>query len=207
MSTHAGARAPHRQTLTDLQRPFSWGVHGVTSPSRAFALPIGTVTFLLTDVEGSTRLWSSESAETMHAAMGRQLEILSHAVDANEGVRPQEQGEGDSIVAAFARPSDALRAALAAQRALAAESWPTRSPIVVRMAIHTGEAELRDDANYAGQAIIRCARLRALGHGGQVLVSGATRDLAIDQVAGEFELRPLGSIDCATSAARKWSGS
>ena len=192
MSTHADTHAVHRQTLADLQRPFRWGAHGVTSPSRAFALPIGTVTFLLTDVEGSTRLWSSESAETMHAAMGRQLEILARAVDENEGVRPQEQGEGDSIVAAFARPSDALRAALAAQRALGAEAWPTRSPILVRMAIHTGEAELRDDANYAGQAIIRCARLRALGHGGQVLVSGATRDLAIDQVAAEFELRPLG---------------
>ena len=70
--------------------------------------------------------------------------------------------------------------------------WPTTQPLQVRMAVHTGEAQLRDSANYAGQAIIRTARLRGLGHGGQVLVSNATRDLAVDQLGEEIELRALG---------------
>lgn len=192
MSPDASSSPPVARLVADLQRPFRWGAHGVTSPERAFALPVGTVTFLLTDVEGSTRLWSNEPSELVHQAMARHHALLTEAVDANGGVRPQEQGEGDSIVAAFARPSDALRAALQAQRALVREDWPTSTPIRVRMAVHTGEASLRDESNYAGQSIIRCARLRALGHGGQVLVSGATRDLAVDQVADEFDLRSLG---------------
>jgi predicted ATPase/class 3 adenylate cyclase/DNA-binding CsgD family transcriptional regulator len=177
-----------------LQRTFHWGEAGVTSPERAFALPVGTVTFLLTDVEGSTRLWSTETNEAMQTAIVRHGQLLGAAVDAHGGIRPQEQGEGDSIVAAFARPSDAIRAATAAQLALASEPWLTRAPIRVRMAIHTGEAQLRDDVNYAGQAIIRTARLRALAAGGQVLVSGATRDLAVDQAGGEFALRQLGEV-------------
>lgn len=153
----------------------------MNTPEPAFALPTGTVTFLLTDVAGSTRMWETEPDTAMRVAIVRHYELLSEIVDAHHGVRPQEQGEGDSIVAAFARPSDALAAASAAQQALLAEPWPTSQPIRVRMAIHTGEAHLRDDANYAGQAIIRTARLRAIAHGGQVLVSGTTRDLAIDQ--------------------------
>lgn len=155
-------------------------------------LPTGTVTFLLTDVAGSTRMWESEIDEDMRAAIARHYDILATAVADNGGVRPQEQGEGDSIVAAFAEPSSALAAALDAQVALVAETWPTSAPVLVRMAVHTGEARLRDEANYAGQSIIRTARLRSLGHGGQVLVSGATRDLVMDQAAARFDLVPLG---------------
>lgn len=172
--------------------PLRWGPGGMSSPEEAFVLPVGTLTFLLTDVAGSTRLWEGEPDEAMRAAIVRHYEILSETVDAHGGVRPQEQGEGDSVVAAFARPSDALAAATAAQTALAREAWPTQEPLRVRMAIHTGEAHLRDDANYAGQAIIRTARLRNIGHGGQVLVSGATRDLAVDQSGTRFDLRSLG---------------
>jgi predicted ATPase/class 3 adenylate cyclase len=160
--------------------------------SQEAELPTGTVTFLLTDVAGSTRLWESEADVSMRSAIVRHYQILSEVVAAHGGARPQEQGEGDSIVAAFTRPSDALAAAVAAQQALAAEPWPTTEPLRVRMAIHTGEAHLRDDCNYAGQAIIRAARLRAVGHGGQVLVSGATRDLAVDQTGATFGLRSLG---------------
>jgi predicted ATPase/class 3 adenylate cyclase/DNA-binding CsgD family transcriptional regulator len=169
-----------------------WGPDGVSHPEAAFSLPVGTVTFVLTDVEGSTRLWSSEDPELVRRAIGRHYVIVADAVARHGGVRPQEQGEGDSIVAAFARPSDALAAVLDAQSALHAERWPTAEPVRVRMAVHTGEAQLRDDANYAGQAIIRTARLRALGHGGQVLVSGATRDLALDQAGDRFAFRSLG---------------
>ena len=185
-------RSDAAAVLAPLQGPMRWGPNGVSSPEAAFSLPVGTVTFLLTDVEGSTRLWSTETADNMRSAVSRHVEILDGVIAGHGGVRPQEQGEGDSIVAAFARPSDALRAARDAQLALAAESWPTIQPLRVRMAVHTGEAQLRDSANYAGQAIIRTARLRGLGHGGQVLVSNATRDLAVDQLGDEIELRALG---------------
>ena len=162
-------------------------------PADGFALPAGTVTFLLTDVEGSTLGWQ-ESPEQMGPAIARHYEILDRAVAANGGVRPQEQGEGDSIVAAFSRASDALLAATEAQQALAAEPWSDalRMPIRVRMAIHTGEAQMRNNANYVGQAIIRTARLRAIAQGGQILVSQAARDLAVDQLGGHIEFLDLG---------------
>ncbi len=154
-------------------------------------LPVGTVTFLLTDVEGSTQLWQA-APNAMTQAIRRHYEILDAAVASNGGVRPQEQGEGDSIVAAFSRASDAFGAALTAQRMLRAEPWPTPTPLRVRMAIHSGEAQLRDPANYIGMTIIRTARLRALASGGQVLVSSASRILALDQLDGTVSLRDLG---------------
>jgi class 3 adenylate cyclase len=171
-----------------------WGdplVDAVTS-SDSFMLPAGTVTFLLTDIVSSTRLWELD-VEAMQAAVTRYYEILDIAVSAHGGVRPLEQGEGDSVVAAFARASDAVLAALDAQLGLRAESWPTVEPVLVRMAVHTGEARLRDSNNYAGPAIIRTARLRSIAHGGQVVVSSATRDLTIDGLGDEMALADLGS--------------
>ena len=135
-------------------------------------LPTGTVTFLLTDVESSTRLWAERSAE-MGPAIARHYELLDQAIAAHGGRRPMEQGEGDSVVAVFEHPADALAAAVVAQRALIAElPW-----LRVRMAVHTGAAQLRGEQNYVGTTIIRCARLRAAAHGGQVLVSEATAGL------------------------------
>src|SRR6516162_3745740 len=113
----------------------------------------------------------------MARAVARHYELLDTAVAAHRGVRPVEQGEGDSVVAAFSLASDAIAAALDAQRALQGEPWPAATPVRVRMAMHTGEAELRDGGNYFGTAVIRCARLRALAYGGQVLVSAATAEL------------------------------
>ena len=110
----------------------------------------------------------------MAEAIPRHYALLDEAIAAHAGVRPVEQGEGDSVVGAFSRASDAVAAAVDAQRALAEEPWPDGVRLRVRMAIHTGEAQLRDEGNYFGQAVIRCARLRAIGHGGQVLVSEAT---------------------------------
>jgi class 3 adenylate cyclase len=155
------------------------------------SLPTGTVTFLLTDVEGSTRLWQEAPGE-MAVAIARHYEILDSAVAFHGGVRPQEQGEGDSIVGAFANASDAICAAVAAQIVLLSESWPTTSPVRVRMAIHTGEAQLRDESNYVGLAIIRTARLRTLAHGGQILVSAASRAVAADQLQEGLTLHDLG---------------
>jgi hypothetical protein len=87
--------------------------------------------------------------------------ILAEAVTSHGGVRPVEQGEGDSIVAAFARASDALVAALDAQRALHAQRWPGELDLKVRFALHTADAQLRDEGNYAGVELSRGARLRA----------------------------------------------
>ena len=111
-------------------------------------------------------MWETRPGD-MAAAIARHYEILDEAIVAAGGVRPVEQGEGDSVVAVFVHAGDAVGAAVAAQRRLAAElAW-----LPVRMAIHTGDAELRDEGNYVGRTIIRCARLRACAHGGQILVS------------------------------------
>src|SRR6476620_12484878 len=129
-------------------------------------VPTGTVTLLLADVEGSTRLWEAQPEE-MTAAVTRLDRTVSEIVAAHDGVRPVEQGEGDSFVSAFARASDAVAAALELQRAPLA-------PIRLRIGVHTGEIQLRDEGNYAGPTINRTARLRDLAHGGQTVLSGAT---------------------------------
>ena len=135
-------------------------------------LPTGTVTLLLADVEGSTRLWETQPGE-MTAAIARLNQAVSDVIATHDGVRPVEQGEGDSFVAAFARASDAVAAALDLQRAPLA-------PIRLRIGVHTGEVQLRDEGNYAGPTINRTARLRDLAHGGQTVLSGATEAMVID---------------------------
>ena len=147
-------------------------------------LPTGTVTLLLADVEGSTRLWESQS-DTMTAALEHLNRTVNNLVDAHGGVRPVEQGEGDSFVVAFARASDAIACALAIQQAVLA-------PIRVRIGLHTGEIQLRDAGNYAGPTINRTARLRDLAHGGQTVLSGATEPLVVDRLPAEAWLTDLG---------------
>jgi predicted ATPase/class 3 adenylate cyclase/DNA-binding CsgD family transcriptional regulator len=154
-------------------------------------MPAGTVTFLLTDIESSTRLWEAGAA-AMREAVARHYEILDEAIARHDGSRPVEQGEGDSVVAAFALAANALAAALDAQRALLAEDWPPGAELQVRMALHTGDACLRDEGNYFGAAVNRCARLRALARGGEVLVSRATRDLVEDGLPEDVGLSDLG---------------
>lgn len=111
------------------------------------ALPTGTVTLLLADVEGSTRLWETQPEE-MACAIARLDATLSELVVAHDGVRPVEQGEGDSFVLAFARATDAVACALALQRAPLA-------PIRLRVGVNTGEIQLRDEGNYIGPTINR----------------------------------------------------
>src|SRR4249920_3298148 len=101
-------------------------------------LPVGTVTLLLADVEGSTRLWEARPAE-MSDAMARFASLVRDTVGAHGGVMPVEQGEGDSFVAAFARASGAATCAFELQREWRDDSWPFR----VRMALHTGEVQTR----------------------------------------------------------------
>jgi predicted ATPase/class 3 adenylate cyclase/DNA-binding CsgD family transcriptional regulator len=155
-------------------------------------LPTGVVTFLLTDVEGSTQLWE-RTPELMTGVIARHYEVLHTAVRDHRGALPVEQGEGDSIVAVFRTPADAVAAALAAQRALAAEPWPEGVEVPVRMALHTGDAKLRDAGNYAGETIIRTARLRALAHGRQVIASRQCADLAADALPDGAAWLDLGS--------------
>jgi predicted ATPase/class 3 adenylate cyclase len=154
-------------------------------------LPSGVVTFLLSDVEGSTRLWESDEV-AMGAAIARHYEILDAAIALHGGARPVEQGEGDSVVGVFAKPSDAVAAALYAQRSFAAEPWPGSHVLRIRIALHTGEAQLRGKDYYVGRTVIRCARLRAIAHGGQTVLSGTTRDMVANRVPGGAELRDLG---------------
>ena len=162
-------------------------------------LPTGTVTFLFTDVEGSARLWEHDPAQ-MRLATARHDAIVEENVERLGGIVVRPRGEGDSRFVVFARASDAVAAAVAVQRALYAEPWPTSEPLRVRMAIHTGEADLRA-ADYYGTAVNRCARLRAIAHGGQILVSQVTYTLVraaplagttfVD--LGEHRLRTLAS--------------
>jgi predicted ATPase/class 3 adenylate cyclase/DNA-binding CsgD family transcriptional regulator len=143
------------------------------------------VTLLLADVEGSTRLWETQPRE-MTAAFARLDETLSGLVEVHGGVRPVEQGEGDSFVLAFARASEAVACALALQRAPLA-------PIRLRIGLNTGEIQLRDEGNYIGPTINRTARLRDLGHGGQTLLSGATESMVLDHLPDGAWLNDLGS--------------
>ncbi len=148
-------------------------------------LPSGTVTLLLADIEGSTRLWETQPEE-MAAAIARLDQTVSAALVTHAGVRPVEQGEGDSFVIAFGCASDAVACAVDLQRALLA-------PIRLRIGIHTGEVRLRDAGNYIGPTINRTARLRDLGHGGQTLLSGVTASLTEDQLPEGASLTDLGT--------------
>jgi len=148
-------------------------------------LPTGTVTLLLADVEGSTRLWQGQPEE-MTAAIARLNQTVSAVVAAHDGVRPVEQGEGDSFVAAFARAADAVECSLELQRAPLA-------PIRLRIGVHTGDVRLRDEGNYAGPTINRTARLRDLAHGGQTVLSGATEVMVVDSLPADAWLTDLGT--------------
>ena len=148
-------------------------------------LPTGTVTLLLADVEGSTQLWETQP-DQMTAAFARLDDARSDLIAAHGGMRPVEQGEGDSFVVAFARASDAVSCALELQRAPLA-------PIRLRIGVHTGEVQLRDEGNYIGPTINRTARLRDLGHGGQILLSGTTEALVVDMLPPDAWLTDLGA--------------
>jgi predicted ATPase/class 3 adenylate cyclase/DNA-binding CsgD family transcriptional regulator len=161
-----------------------WSELGVDEPMNE-PLPTGTVTLLLADVEGSTQMWHGQP-EVMTAAIANLDRTLADVVPAHRGVRPVEQGEGDSFVIAFSRATDAVACALALQRAPIA-------PLRLRIGVHTGEVQLRDEHNYVGPAINRTARLRELAHGGQTVLSGTTSDLVADALPDDVWLTDLGT--------------
>ena len=151
-------------------------------------LPSGTVTFLFSDVEGSTRLLTRLRGRYA-AVLGEHQRLLRAAFDAHHG--REVHAEGDAFFVAFVRASDAIAAAVSAQRALASGRWPEGVDVRVRMGVHTGEAEVRQD-DYVGLDVHRAARICAAGHGGQVLISSSTRELVADELPQDVALRDLG---------------
>jgi len=155
-------------------------------PSRT--LPTGTVTFLFTDIEGSTRLLQ-QLGDEYPELLSVHHRLLRAAVEAGGGV--PIGSEGDSLFAAFSGAPAAIGAAVEAQRALAGHGWPGGSTVRVRMGLHTGEGLVRD-GTYVGLDVHRAARIAAVGHGGQVLVSESTRTLVEQALPVGVELRDLG---------------
>ena len=145
--------------------------------------------FLITDIEGSTRLWE-EHAEAMGPALALHDKVMRAAIEGSRGTVIKTTGDG--FLAIFDDPNDAIAAALGAQRALRDADWGESGPLRARMAIHAGAAESRD-GDYFGPALNRSARILAIGHGGQVICSAVAAVLARDRLPPELELRDLGS--------------
>src|SRR5262249_11725857 len=182
------------KTLSGRIEQPGWGRNRV-SPMGA-ELPSGTVTFLFTDLEGSTRLWE-EHPDAMQEALARHDEILRDAVVGHHGVVVKSTGDGAH--AAFADAAAAVMAAVGAQLALVSEVWEATGPLRVRMGVHSGRAEQRG-GDYFGTALNRAARLMSVANGGQIVVSLATEELVRDALPaecgfvdlGEHRLRDLG---------------
>src|SRR5215217_881535 len=150
--------------------------------------PTGTVTFLFTDIEGSTKMWERERT-TMSEALALHDRILRDAVEERGGY--VFKTVGDAFCCAFPTTPDALEAALEAQRTLLSSEWQETGPLRVRMALHMGVAEERD-GDYFGPPVNRVARLLSAAHGGQVLLSLPTHEMVRDQLPAGVSLRDLG---------------
>jgi predicted ATPase/class 3 adenylate cyclase len=159
----------------------------------AAELPAGAVTFLLTDIEGSARLWEIVP-EAMEVALEQHNRLLAGVIENHGGVVVSSRGEGDSFFSVFASAVAAVEAAGACQLRLGAEAWPAGAALRVRMGLHTGDAQVRDGDYVDHAPINRCARVKAAAHGGQVLVTKTTRDLVEGRLSGGFGLRWLGEF-------------
>jgi predicted ATPase/class 3 adenylate cyclase len=163
------------------------------------ALPSGTLSFLFTDIEGSTTRWE-QHPQAMEQALARHDTLLRQAIDAYGGLVIKTVG--DAFQAVFTTVAAALEAALAAQHALQSEAWAVIGPLRVRMALHVGSAQQRD-GDYFGHTLNRAARLCAAGHGGQVLLSNAAQELAHDTLPPGVVLRDLGAHQLKDLARRE----
>jgi class 3 adenylate cyclase/DNA-binding NarL/FixJ family response regulator len=152
------------------------------------ALPGGTVTFLFTDIEGSTRLLKQLGERYAEVLLGHQR-ILREAFEAATGQEVDTQGDAFFVV--FPRAKDAVAGALTAQRGLRRESWPDGVEVRVRMAMHTGEPSVAAD-RYIGLGVHRAARICAAGHGGQVLLSQSSYAVLVDELLPDIDFRDLG---------------
>jgi predicted ATPase/class 3 adenylate cyclase len=151
-------------------------------------IPSGTITLLFSDIAGSTRLWESEP-DAMGTALRRHDDILRSAIEGAEGY--VFKTVGDAFCAAFETPRQAVRAAVRAQLDVHGESWPTATPLRVRIGLHTGVCEERD-GDYFGPTVNRAARLEAIAHGGQTVASGTTAELVDGSLPDGVKLRDLG---------------
>ena len=151
-------------------------------------LPSGTLTVLHTDIESSTRL-TAHLGERYPEVLAAHCRLLRGAFAANEGREVDTQG--DSFFVVFPRATQAVAAAVTSQRALAAERWPEGGPVRVRIGLHTGEP-IRTAQGYTGLDVIRGARIKEAGHGGQVLLSKSAAALIEDALIGGLSLRDLG---------------
>ena len=161
--------------------------------SAVAGLPAGTVTFLLTDIEGSTRLWETVPG-AMEVALERHNRLVTGVIEGHGGVVVTSRGEGDSFFAVFPSALSAVEAAGACQLRLAGEAWPAGAVLRVRMGLHTGEAHVQEGDYVDHAPVNRCARVKAAAHGGQVLVTKATRDLAGGGLGSGFGLKRLGEF-------------
>jgi class 3 adenylate cyclase len=166
------------------------------------ARPTGTVAFLFTDIERSTQRWESHR-EAMNDAVKRHDVLLRDAIDRHSGY--VFKAIGDAFCVAFARVSDAVASAFEAQRALSAEDFSSVGGLPIRIGLHAGEASERN-GDYFGPAVNRVARLVSIGHGGQILLSGVTRDLAHSDLPAGTSLLYLGShrLKDLTEAEHVW---
>jgi class 3 adenylate cyclase len=155
------------------------------------AIPSGTVTFVFTDVEGSTRLLQELGDD--YAAVARDhRRIVRDAFAARGGAEVDTQG--DAFFFSFARAGDAVAAAVDAQRALAAHAWPSGAQVRVRMGLHTGEPQVGEEG-YLGIDVVRAARIAAAGHGGQILISETTRALLGNRLPEGASVHDLGEAN------------
>ncbi len=168
--------------------PFAGVTIAAGSDATREALPAGTITFLFTDIEGSTRLLARLGER--YAAVLSDHQRLLRETFADAGGREIDT-QGDAFLAAFPRANDAVAAALAGQRALASHSWPAGVHLRVRMGLHTGEPAATQD-RYIGLSVHRAARICAAGHGGQVLLSRATYAILADDVLPDLAFHDLG---------------
>ena len=153
------------------------------------ALPVGTVTFLFTDIESSTRMLRELGRERYEQVLALHNGLLREAMEAHDGIEVDRQGDGFFFV--FPKASSAVRAAAATQRALTEAEWPHVDEVRVRVGIHTGEAEVGSEG-YVGLAVHKAARLTKAGDGGQVLLSLTTVRLVHEELEPELELHDLG---------------
>ncbi|MDX6720732.1 MAG: hypothetical protein QOJ63_2986 [Solirubrobacteraceae bacterium] len=154
------------------------------------ALPTGVVTFLLTDVEGSTALWEAHG-DAMAAALEFHDGLIAGVVERHRGLLLKQKGEGDATLSVFQRASDAVAGAAELRAALATASWPSHVRLLLRIALHSGEAQERD-GDYFGSTLNRAARLRGLAAGGVTVVSQATAELVRDHLSPDLALVDVG---------------
>lgn len=168
---------------------YDWCVKDRVEAVAHRVLPSGTLTFLFSDIEGSTYRWETHR-EAMQQALQRHDSLVREAIETHHGA--VFKTVGDAFYAAFATAPDAVEAAIACERALASENWDAVDGLRIRVAVHTGVADERD-GDYFGPAVNRVARLLAIGHGGQILASGVTADLVQGLMPPQSTLHDLGA--------------